>query len=1013
LKNSSHFSFLVLVYFFNFLLISVHAQQFIFRNYSVEDGIAQSQVYSVIQDRRGILWFGTQGGGLTCYDGVRFKTFTERDGLLNNTVNQIKEDAKGNLWIATKSGLSYYDGVRFQSFQLPGKQNLQIAHFDIDARGKLWLATNEGVYLFDGKYFNNLFSELKVKEQIINTILVSDEKHIFFGGELGLFCLKNENSRLSLIDYSKQSRYMLNSIASLKKDRNGTLWIGTFGDGMYGFNGKKFFRIDLQQELYQSSVLDIYCDNQNNLWLGTLNKGVLHYHSKTGKFQQFDESDGLSSRHIRSIIQDNTGNFWFGTSGGGVCNYLGRQFTTYNRSSGLYGKLVYAILQDNSGAHWLGTDKGVTVFKSGKCSNYNASNGFKDIGVKAIVQSQTGELYFGTEGKGLFVLKDSVFKQLDILKTTHIRGLVCDQNNVLWVATAGLGLYRLEFANEGIQVKNYTVKNGLLSNRLTSLIQDRKGDLWYGTEKFGVACLNLDGKTKFRFTLKNGLKSNEIVTVAEDPKGNIWLGTLGAGIHSIERNRNNKLNHYGYEEGLTSTIAYLLTFDKAGNVLVGSEKGLDFLFLRNGISISKVKHFSKGDGFSGVETCRNAVLKDKEGTLWFGTINGVIRFFPSSQLKNTQAPILRLTDIRLFYESLSKTPYRDCLGPWQQVKKLELPSNQNHITFEFFGVNLSNPDAVRYRWKLEGFDEQWSPPSTEKSILYSNLNPGNYRFLVKACNEDQQWSKQPYVVEFSIATPFWHQWWFILLSVGTGVYVLYFIVRKRVQRIEKTAKEAQNKLQLEKELVELEQKALRLQMNPHFIFNAMNSIQSQIGIGKDKEARYYLAKFSRLMRQILDHSRSTTIALQAEIATLENYLLIEQFCNGDRFDYEILVPENLEIDFIQIPPMILQPFVENSIKHGFRQLEDTGRRGKIEIQFQEFKGYLECVVIDNGIGRKQAKALNQNSNDSSHNSAALTITKERLELLGEIPFKIPIEIIDLEKDGEAEGTKVIVRIALV
>lgn len=993
--------------------MNFQAQQYIFRNYSVEDGVAQSQVYSVIQDRRGILWFGTQGGGLTCYDGVRFKTFTERDGLLNNTVNQIKEDAKGNLWIATKTGLSYYDGVRFQSFQLPGKQNLQVSHFDIDTKGKLWLATNVGVYLFDGKHFSNLFSELKLKEQIINTILISNEAHIFFGGEQGLFCLKNEKSNLSVIDYSKQSRYMLNSIASLKKDRNGTLWIGTFGDGMYGFNSKKFYRIDLQQELYQSSVLDIYCDEYDNLWLGTLNKGVLRYHSKTGKFQQFDESDGLSSRHIRSIIQDNAGNFWFGTSGGGVCNYLGRQFTTYNRSSGLYGKLVYAIFQDNSGAHWLGTEKGVSVFKNGICFNYNATNGFNDIGVKAIAQSQTGDLYFGTEGKGLFVLNDSVFKQLEFLKTTHVRGLVCDQNNALWVATAGLGLYRLEFANDGIQVKNFTVDNGLLSNRLTSLIQDKNGDLWYGTEKFGVACISLNGKTKYRFTQKNGLKSNEIVSVAEDPKGNIWLGTLGAGIHCIERDRNNTLHHYGYEEGLTSTIAYLLTFDKVGNVLVGSEKGLDYLFLKNGFTISKVKHYSKGDGFSGVETCRNAVLKDKEGTLWFGTINGVIRFFPSSQRKNTQAPILRLTDIRLFYESLSKTPYRDFLGPWQQVKKLELPSNQNHLTFEFFGVNLSNPDAVRYRWKLEGFDEQWSPPSTERSILYSNLNPGNYRFLVKACNEDQEWSKQAYVVEFSIATPFWYQWWFILLSIGSGIYAVYFIVRKRVQHIQQVASEAQNKLQLEKELVELEQKALRLQMNPHFIFNAMNSIQSQIGIGKDKEARYYLAKFSRLMRQILDHSRSTTIALQAEIATLENYLLIEQFCNGDRFDYEISVPENLEIDFIQIPPMILQPFVENAIKHGFRQLEETGRRGKIEIHFQEYKGYLECVVMDNGIGRKRAATLNQNSQDSMHISAALSITKERLELLGEVSSKNPIEIIDLEKDGKAQGTKVIVRIGLV
>jgi LytS/YehU family sensor histidine kinase len=273
-------------------------------------------------------------------------------------------------------------------------------------------------------------------------------------------------------------------------------------------------------------------------------------------------------------------------------------------------------------------------------------------------------------------------------------------------------------------------------------------------------------------------------------------------------------------------------------------------------------------------------------------------------------------------------------------------------------------------------------------------------------------------LKFHISAPFWLKWWFILLMILGISALVVFVFKYRINRVKAKAQEEQNKLQLEKNVVELEQKALRLQMNPHFIFNALNSIQSQIGSNNEQVARYYLAKFSHLMRQILDNSRNSNITIEQEVSTLENYLLIEKFCNGDRFDYKILLDSEIEKDFVKIPPMLLQPFIENAIKHGLKFMNATTidgqpKRGYIEVEFKEIENILECSVCDNGIGRQKSEEMNKNSKESYHKSTALIVTQERLDLLKQDENILSLEIIDLQdENGDASGTKVIVRIPM-
>lgn len=1011
MKNRAHIFVLCFV-IYSFL---IEAQQYTFHNYSVKEGVAQSQVYSLLQDHRGYLWMGTRGGGLTRFDGIEFKNYTIKDGLINNYVFCIKEDSKHNLWIGTNKGISNYNGIQFKNYTLQ-QDSSQVWAQEIcfDKEGNKWIASNLGVLLLSNKGVTNVSELLKEKRTVVNAICVDNKNDVWYGTAEGLYKIITKENKYALKKYNKTKGFVNNSITCIKEDSKGNLWVGTYGDGLYVYNGKRFSRIDLNQELYRQTVLDVYFDKNNTAWLATLNHGVAQYNLLNGTFFWLTEQEGLSNNHVRSIIQDNCGNYWFGTSGGGVCNYFGKQFTLYDKTSGLAGNFIYSIFRDSQKRLWIGTsDKGVSLLDSSKFYSFNAANIFVDAKIKTIAEDNNGTVYFGTDGQGLYKFNGQTFEPINEFNKKYIRTIVKDKDGNMWIATAGAGLFKLIMLDKNqYSIVNYTTKEGLLHNRLTSLHYDKKGRLWYGTENNGIGCVINDQIQKFVISDKNGLASNAIRCLAEDKSGYLWIGTAGDGISSMPLYQGDyKIKKYNHTNGLTSSNIYLICCDNNNNIFVGTETGLDLLHLDKSRKPIEIKHYSKGEGFSGIETCQNSVYTDEDGTIWFGTINGLIKYNPANLVRNEHEPITNISNIKLFYEPISNTKFNKHVGDWNLVNDLELPYNQNHLTFDFFAINFSNPDAVKYQWKLEGFDKDWCPVSAQHTFSYPNLSSGEYTFMVKACNEDGIWNQQPILIKFRILPPFWLRWWFIVISVLVVGGAVFLLFKKRIQIIKTKAAEEQKKTQMEKEMLELEQKALRLQMNPHFIFNALNSIQSQIGTNNEQSARYYLAKFSRLMRQILDNSQQTTITLEEEVNTLENYLLIEKFCSGDKFDYKIIIDAKIEKDFVKIPPMILQPFVENSIKHGLKHI--NGKRGLIEISFFENNNVLECSILDNGIGRVKASEINKNSKETYHKSTALFVTQERLDLLKEDKNIRSLEIIDLyDKNNEAEGTKVIIRIPL-
>ncbi len=1008
--------FLFLLFCSAFPFVSF-SQQFSFRNYSVEDGIAQSQVYALCEDSRGFLWMGTRGGGLNRYDGLNFKTYTERDGLSSNYIFSILEDTCHQIWIGTNNGLSLYDGKHFKNyFPNHDSSEVHVQTITKDKNGVLWLATNKGIYTFRANAFQ-LFEPCFANQNVLS--LFADHTGAVWASsvENGLVRISHntKTGTREIKSFGKGSGLGKITVQCIQEDHKGHIWVGSFGMGCFAFDGASFVRTSKSTELNKKIVLDIQPDSHGNMWIATLTDGVCKWDSNDSTLVFLQEKEGLSNNHVRCILEDSRGDFWFGTSGGGVSKYYGQPFTHFTKNNGLNSNFVYSVFRDSRDRLWLGTgDKGVCMYDGKSFYPFSAEEGFDNLKVKAIAEDENRFLWLGTDGKGVYVYNEKEFQPIQELHGKYVRCILKDSKQNMWVATAGSGIYKLSPGAD--KKKKYTVLSihwdpGSAKNRINCLAEDKKGRIWFGAETNGIGYIEND-KVVRTFSQKDKLVSDVVRSMLIDRSGNLWVGTAGSGVSRIELSGDSfRIESINLSDGLTSGNIYLLSRDNENNLILGTESGLDKLKLNPDGHILELKHFGKAEGFSGIETCQNAVFADSNGVIWFGTINGLTAYNSHNKTKNRLAPNIRMSNISLFYQPIEKTAYADYIGKWGEIiKPLVFPYDQNHIGFDFDGINLSSPEHVLFQWKLEGFDKDWSPAGPRHDATYSNLPPGNYTFEFKAANEDGVWNKEPARLHFVILKPFWLKTGFIVLCIVAFLLFAGLLFRWREKVLQKKSTDEKNKLETEKILIELEQKALRLQMNPHFIFNALNSIQASISRNNEETARYYLAKFSKLMRMILEHSGNTLIPIEEEMKVLDDYLCIEKFSSGDLFDYNMRIDPSLADEDISLPPMMIQPFVENSIIHGLKGME---QRGIISIEFCRKGDFLECTVTDNGIGRARAAQNIRAQQDQNHKSTALRVTQERLDILNKETILKSLEIIDLfDASGKACGTKVLIRVPI-
>jgi streptogramin lyase len=787
---------------------------------------------------------------------------------------------------------------------------------------------------------------------------------------------------------------------------------------------KGLFRINTsgyQSQLYlhdptdPQSIVDnnIWCllqDPSGFLWAGT-NNGISKTKTSAALFHLINSDPKsalpLSSPKVTAVLEDKQGFLWIGTDGGGL-NRISpdrKKNTIYKTSnSGLQNDNVWALAEDREGNIWIGNYQGgLHVFKrkSGRIQSFPSKSGdpyaLSNNRVLTLLASPDGIIWIGTRGGGLSrfdpvsgMFKDFQHSPLDSnsISSNTILSLAMDQKGRLWIGTyeGGLNLY-LPGSNRMIKFKNKAGNETSLSdNNVWAILFDKKGRLWLGTQG-GLNYSEKPGEAmRFRyFSTRDGLKSNIIFGLVEDGMGNIWMSNFS---------------------GLTKLD--IKTFESSGKDLVQQDGFFPFHPL--------FRSFDSDHGLQGLEFNQGAYSKGHNGILYFGGTNG-LNFFSAEEAKESNyIPPVVITGLKIFNKEVSILPGKNgsrkvnskiipngnaysLQESITHLRELSLSYRESVISFEFASLDFSNPHKNLYAYKMVHFDEDWNYVGTQNTATYTNLDPGEYTLLVRGSNADGIWNPTETALKITIVPPFWRTSWFLILS-GVLILLIVLLIIRRVFLNQR------RKALKEREFIELQLKTIKSQIDPHFAFNAINTIASFIYSEKPDVTYDYFTRFARLIRNILEDNDKISRLLSEEVEFVKNYLELQKMRFKDKFEYVIIIDDNVPPG-TTVPKMIIQTYAENAVKHGLIYRK-TG--GILTIQVQILNAQLQVTIEDNGVGRKKASQLNP---DSTHRG--FRIMEQIIELYGKLYHtSINQKIEDLtDEEGIPLGTRVMLTIFLL
>jgi hypothetical protein len=521
--------------------------------------------------------------------------------------------------------------------------------------------------------------------------------------------------------------------------------------------------------------------------------------------------------------------------------------------------------------------------------------------------------------------------------------------------------------------------------------EDSHGNYWLCGAS-GMLWYNPDTKKykNYRHDYRNifSLSSDIIYDFEFDELENIWIATMSGGLNYFDRSTET-FRHYSKSEGLQDEIIYAMERDVNGNLWLSTNHGLSRFNPRT----KTFKNFTSKDGLLNMEFNRQASYKNEKGQLFFGGVLGIDFFDPLEVADLKTNNILSFTGYSLFNNDLYPNEWDG------EIPVFKLKYNQNYITIRFSAMDFKDAARVQYSYKLNDNNE-WISLGNSHSLLLTNLSPGTHLFHFRSTNGNGEWGNAVKTCRIIISPPWWLTWWFQLLVTAVAVFGLSAIFRNRIQQVRK-------KSSLKQQFQELEMKALKSQMNPHFIYNAMNSIQALVLAKKTEEASLYISKFGRLLRQILDNSEKSVISLQNELQSLQLYIQLEQLRLNVDLQYRIDIDEKVYIEEEHLPPLIFQPFVENALWHG---LSNKNGEKILSLSIHLDDDWLLAKIEDNGIGRLDAMILNQTKH-TLNKSKGIEITTKRLTEYNKTTGVNAVEVIDLYNEcGKATGTRILVKI---
>lgn len=945
------------LYIFFFLLsLHAYAQEFNYVHFDTKQGLAGSTVYDICQDQDGFIWFGTENG-LSRFDGSNFKNFTVKDGLPDNEILKLFADSKGRVWLGPFSkNIAYI--YKNKIYTVDNDSTLRKVHlksnvyiFFEDSRKNIWVC--------DGKLIVQITADNEV-------ITLNDQPALKHLGNLSSMVVDHFKKDIFIMNDQDMYRWDGINLSYLKKR--------VYPPGEWLLN-------NMDPDGRTSGIYAPATVLSENRYPGSYR---LHFANTVDGSYAFDTSSNkftdhfLPGRKVSNSFIDTEQNTWFSTLGEGIYKMPSKGIKTIKpaKQNTQYEPQIYSITKfEDHIIAGMNNSKAMLVKDGQTLEPYDYSaylsralNSRTYNRLSTLKLLSTGDLILGFDN--FLVKKSGTTSTLNFIEPIKT---VCeiDKEHIL------VGTSRFAFK---VKLNGLEIIDTIWRERCTNVfVHDQK---YYIGTLTGLYEVNEDKRFKYLGDLSPFLK-RRINDITADADGIIWVATNDEGVVGYQHGK--IIRMINDKNGFSSNICKTL-FVKDEYLWIGTNKGLNKVNLHD--DKKPVIKYSVADGLP--SDIINAVYIDDD-LIWLGTPAGLV-YFKEKDITSKSVCKLVLLGVTI----------ADSLMPVRNDYNLSY--KENSILIEYSGISFKSGKELIYHYNLEGLDSEWRETS-ENTIDYSSLPPGDYTFNLYAQNKYGVKSNAVQL-HFSIAKPFWQRWWFyllVLLTVATFTAIIVnHLNKKNRARIEE-------KRMFQNQFAILEQQALQAQMNPHFIFNCLSSIQQYILTNDRQKANQYLTDFSSLIRQTLDNSGKRTISLADEINYLDRYLQMEQMRFGDSFSFGISVHPDVQINVIQIPAMLFQPFVENALRHGIRYKKEGF--GKVLLYFSVDAGVLLCSVKDNGVGRQKA-AEHKSHQPIEYQSKGVELTSKRIELLNKInEYAISVQIIDLlDEQGQPSGTEVIIKI---
>lgn len=979
------------------ILVSVEVlmgQTIPYKLYTPHDGLAQSQVLNIFQDSRGHMWIGTRDG-FSSFNGVSFNSFNANSGLPFVYIYQIGEDGDGNIRFFAGKWWCKYDGKKITSDSAMVRPFNGL--FCIDRTKTVWVINildQELYYSKDWKKWTNASSKIKSLknrkwvglrfDEHFNRLILHElnSRHIYslrfgqlkkiFHGQMDI-ATERPNTRNKLHGFSNDSIFLVeqDTIRLIKKGFNFQIRnciIKADGSLFFLAKGRNTF-----YTLYKSGKIDslplkefassLFLDKDENVWIGT-EQGLIRLFTKG--IQTFDQNN---LHNIWSMVEDKSKRMYFGSFfKHEIVRYNNQEFETLqinpikNHSvQPESGSFYFGGSKDRNGNLYFSMPWGIMKYNGVKFSYFGKTTDDKSISLYNFFDGEKNVLLSGTNGGvNIFDAKTESVKYYGINKGLHpagyVLGMTKDKKGNYWLAT-GSGFGRLNVAKDTVD-KNYT--------------RNLKNQTFYGN-----------------------------VSIYCDFNGTIWGGSTH-GLLRYDENRDSfvLVAPHIFRTSTSSIIGYRNKY-----LVVGALDGVYFLDLQafyQKRSRLVIRCFNQHNGYLGIEPNQNCIYVDSRDNVWVAASDLVTKFTPS-ELDMSPKPltpyITTINDEKIPFES-----YR---------KKINLPYGTNTVKILFEAVGFERPANTQFSYRLN--DNKWSKWLSEDFAILDNLSSGIYSFYVRtrpSGTADANDYIRETTIRFAIGIPFYREPFFPIFA-ALGLVVLFTLIFWQRQRAIKAKREHQayerSQIELNRErnrqMKYLQIQTLQAQLNPHFIFNVLQAIQTRIYDGSREVASTLIVDLGNLIRRFLDSSinmdfsriRNSEITLKQEINLLKSYIEFEQLQYSNRFDYEVVVGDDIETENVQVPPMLIQPYVENAIKHGI--LYEKDKRCRLDVIFKKTTDdVLVCSIIDNGVGRKRAKEI-QESFIRMYKSRGTEILNERIKIMQELGHGISVEVRDNPQGG--------------